>query len=123
MRIGIDMVGVERVGRIATRTASFVSSVCTGEEARRAEALAGGRRDAFLAGRLAAKEAALKALGTGIDDRARLREIEVAGPDEGVQVLHLHGSTAALASSLGLSHFLVSISHDGGVALALVVFQ
>lgn len=123
MRIGIDMVGVQRVGRIAARTPSFVSSVCTPDEARRAGALAAGHREAFLAGRLAAKEAALKALGTGIDDRARLREIEVAGPDGGAQVLRLHGSTAALAASMGLSHFLVSISQDRGVALAVVVFQ
>jgi holo-[acyl-carrier protein] synthase len=123
MRIGIDMVEVERVGRIVARILPFLTAVYANDEVRRAMRLSGVRRAAFLAGRLAAKEATLKALGTGVQALAQLREIEVVDAGRGRPALRLSGSTAAFAASLGLSRVSVSISHGGGSALAVVVFQ
>lgn len=74
-----------------------------------------------LAARLAAKEAVAKALGTGIGDIS-WREIEILGDARGRPTLTLHGAAAALASSMGLTAWDVSLTHTretaGAVAIA-----
>lgn len=69
-----------------------------------------------LAGLFAAKEAFAKALGTGI--AFELREVEIVHDAEGCPAYRLSGRAAELA---GTDRFLLSISHDGGVAGAVCV--
>ena len=69
-----------------------------------------------LAGIWAAKEAVLKALGTGI--AFPLREVEIDHTEAGQPVVRLHGKAAEAA---GESIFLVSITHEGGMAAAVAV--
>ena len=74
-----------------------------------------------LAARFAAKEAVAKALGTGIGDVSWL-EIEIR--TDGARrrpALHLHGNAAALADSLGLTKWDVSLSHTDTLAIAVAV--
>jgi holo-[acyl-carrier protein] synthase len=74
--------------------------------------------------RVAAKEAAFKAL-SGSDD-ARLigwREIEVRTGDHGRPELVLHGRASRRAEELGVSRFWVSLTHDHTTAAAMVVLE
>ena len=84
-------------------------------------AYADGRLSA-LAARWAAKEAAAKALGTGIG-QVGFQDIEVVCDDQGKPDLCLHGEGARLAARLNLNHFAVSLSHAADYALAFVVAQ
>jgi holo-[acyl-carrier protein] synthase len=74
-----------------------------------------------LAGRFAAKEAVIKALGgaPGIEWYG----IEVGKETTGKPVIWLHGETAKLALRLGIRKFHVSISHDGDMAAAYVIAE
>lgn len=74
-----------------------------------------------LAARFAAKEAAMKALGTGRSQGVLWREIEVVrhgGPPQ----LRLHGTAAARFASLGATRALLSLTHAESLALAQVLF-
>lgn len=76
---------------------------------------------ATLAGRFAAKEAIAKALGA--PQGLGWRDCTVARLESGQPVLELSGSVAARAAELGVTATHVSISHDGGVAVAVVVCE
>jgi holo-[acyl-carrier protein] synthase len=75
---------------------------------------------ASLAARFAAKEAASKALGTGIGP-VTWREIEIVRGPERQPLLKLHGAAAAKAEELGLREWSVSLSHTQTQAIAMVV--
>lgn len=74
------------------------------------------------AGCFAAKEAALKALGTGLHGIA-LREVEVVHEASGKPVLLLHGRAQAQAEALGAGHYHLSITHTGETAAAVVILE
>jgi holo-[acyl-carrier protein] synthase len=84
-------------------------------------AYAAGRLSA-LAARWAAKEAAAKALGTGIG-QVGFREIEVICDAQGKPELWLHGNATRQAARLNLRQFALSLSHTADYALAFVVAQ
>jgi holo-[acyl-carrier protein] synthase len=73
-----------------------------------------------LGARMAAKEAALKALGTGMRG-IRCPEVEVLSLASGQPRLHLHGAAKRRAARLGLHRFRLSLCHEGELALATVV--
>jgi holo-[acyl-carrier protein] synthase len=75
------------------------------------------------AGRFAAKEAAMKALGTGWSRGVRWVDIEVVREPSGKPTLKLSGATCAIATSLGVKKIALTITHTGNTALALVVFE
>lgn len=77
-------------------------------------------RASCLAARLAAKEAVAKALGTGIGD-VKWVEIEIEADDRRRPLVVLHGQAAALAESLGLVTWELSLSHTREQAIAFVV--
>jgi holo-[acyl-carrier protein] synthase len=74
-----------------------------------------------LAGRFAAKEAVLKALGTGWRGGIEFRDIEMLPDPLGKPLVTLHRKTAELARTLGIDHILVSISHAGDYAIASAI--
>ena len=76
-----------------------------------------------LAARFAAKEAFMKALGTGLRNGITWHDIEVANDLLGKPELILSGRTADLFGGLGLNTPLLSLSHDGGHAVAMVVLE
>src|SRR5208282_3910812 len=75
------------------------------------------------AGRFAAKEAAMKALGTGWRHGVRWRDIEVAREPSGKPTLRLAGAAREIAARLGVKNISLSITHSGNLALAQVIFE
>lgn len=117
--VGVDVVDVARLARVLTRTPGVAVRVFgDGERAYAGEGDGGVRR---LAARFAAKEAAAKALGA--PKRARWREIEVVVSDDGRPALLVTGRTAEVAAAAGIRSWHVSLTHDGGVAVAVVVAE
>lgn len=113
---GIDVVDIDAFADVArTRGRSFLKRVFTSSEL-----IACGHRMDRLAARFAAKEATVKALGTGLAG-VRLCDIEVRGESSGKPTLVLKGTAAARAHQLGLSSWAVSLSHSANVATAMVI--
>ena len=118
MRVGIDLVEVERIQAACRRWSDrFLNRVYSpGERAACAE------RSPSLASRFAAKEAAAKALGVGIGC-VHWRDIEVVTTDSGQPQLVLHGQAKALAQALGISEVCVSLSDTKAHAIAVVILS
>jgi holo-[acyl-carrier protein] synthase len=76
-----------------------------------------------LAARFAAKEACLKALGTGWSQGLSLKQVEVIRLEGGRPELKLHRAAAARAKELGVTRMLVSLTHQPGAAAAVVVLE
>lgn len=120
--LGIDLVETQRLRQVLARH---------GERARRrlfsARELAdcAERADAgeCLAASFAAKEAALKALGTGKLPGIRWTDLELLRAGSGRPQLELGGEARAQAERLGAARVWVSISHDAGLACAVVVLE
>lgn len=113
---GVDRVELEEFGRIvALGGEDFLASVYTLEERAHCE----GRLEK-LATRFAAKEAASKALGTGL--RAiGLAEVEVVTAANGQPRLRLHGRAKDRAEAIGITSISVSLTHTSAAAEAFVV--
>lgn len=76
-----------------------------------------------LAARFAAKEAVMKALGTGWSRGVRWRDIEIVRAPGGPPSIRLHGASAEIARGRGIGRLHVSLTHDAGIALAFVVAE
>lgn len=115
--IGIDAVEIERFRRVLARTPGVARRLFTEAE----QAYAAGFADAAprLAGRFAAKEATMKALGVGLGGFG-FREVEVVREPSGAPSLRVSGAAAALATALGVTSFRVSITHTDVSAHAVV---
>lgn len=116
--IGTDVVALKRLERSLTRD-GFAEAVFSDEERRYCAAQA--RPSQHFAARFAAKEAFLKALGAGVFGGVPLPEIEVVHGAGGVPCLRLGPAAERALRRLGASRSLVSLSHDGPVAVAFVV--
>jgi holo-[acyl-carrier protein] synthase len=112
--VGIDVVQVDRLARALTRTPRLGERLFT--EGERAQS-----RTESLAARFAAKEAVAKALGA--PGGLRWRDAEVVSDPSGRPRLLLHGAVAEEAASQGITTWHLSMSHDGGVATAVVVAE
>lgn len=77
----------------------------------------------FLAKRFAAKEAASKALGTGIAKGVTFHDFIVSNDINGKPVLSLHNQALAYATSAGVTHIHLSISDERHYAVATVIFE
>jgi holo-[acyl-carrier protein] synthase len=120
--IGIDVVEIARIRRLMERWRDrFLRRVFTDEEL----AYALGRHDPaqHLAARFAAKEATLKALGTGLSMGVRWREMEVRRARGAAPGLVLSGRTAQLGEARGIRRLHVSLAHDAGLAVAQVLAE
>jgi holo-[acyl-carrier protein] synthase len=118
--IGVDLAQIPRLRRVLERwDERFLRRVFTEQEI----AYCRARRDPVphLAARFAAKEAVLKALGTGLRMGVNWREIEVRRAHGQAPMVVLSGRCRALAEARGADRVLVSLTHDGDYALAQVV--
>ena len=119
LRTGVDLIEIHRVQKAIDRHgARFLNRVFT-----EAEVVQSCGRIESLAGKFAAKEAAAKALGTGVwRNGIDWRDFEVCkDPESGAPALQLHDAAAARAVRLHLDTWSVSISHDRTHAVAFVV--
>jgi holo-[acyl-carrier protein] synthase len=116
IEVGVDVIEIERIARVlAKHPRRFLARVFTQREAERY-----GKRPAELAARFAAKEATMKALGTGIRG-IRWRDIETLPNRRGKPILVLHDTAARRAELLGLRYWTVSLTHSRTDATAIVI--
>lgn len=120
--IGIDTIELERVARVYGEYGQkFLDRILTDAEreyvARWADPVP------RIAGRFAAKEACMKALGTGWGAGVRWRDIEVRRGPAGAPVAHLSGRAAERLAELGASHVHCTISHSNDHAMAMIIIE
>jgi holo-[acyl-carrier protein] synthase len=119
---GIDLVEIERIQSSLERYGSrFLNRVFT--EAEQAYCLRKRYAAESLAARFAAKEAAAKALGTGISRGVSWLEIEVSRPLGSRPSLSFHGRAAEIAKGLGVHNATLSLTHTDSLAMASVVLE
>jgi holo-[acyl-carrier protein] synthase len=121
--LGVDLVEIERVRRLmGSRGDRAMARLFTDGE----RAYAGYRVDParHFAARIAAKEAAFKALaGNDLARGIGWRELEVFARPDGGPLLQLHGRAERRAAELGVTRVLVTISHTNTTAAAVVVLE
>ncbi|MBA2439046.1 MAG: holo-ACP synthase [Thermoleophilaceae bacterium] len=119
LRVGVDVVGVARLERVVGGDERRQASLFTPGEL----AYCHGKRRCYehMAARFAAKEAVLKAFGTGISQRMRWTDVEVVNESSGRPRIELDGAVATFAREHGLEDLDVSLTHGEGLALAHAV--
>lgn len=121
--LGLDLVSVPRMERSLDRFGHrLLSRVLTGSE-RAALPAAPGPRAAYVAARFAAKEAAVKALGTGFAAGLGPLDVEVFSLPSGRPELRLYGEAARRAGELGAASVHVSLTHEREMAAAVVILE
>lgn len=120
--LGLDIIEIERIRSALDRWGDrIVHKVFTGPEIERWQAVGSG--PSRLAGRFAAKEAAMKALGVGWGPSAGWRDFEIINDNSGRPLLSMTGSAADTAGRLGVQRTHLSISHSERSACAVVVLE
>jgi holo-[acyl-carrier protein] synthase len=117
--IGIDVVLVERFTHALARTPLLADRLFT--EAERFTPSGNPRSAESLAARFAAKEAVAKALGAPAG--MRWHDCEIVADPDGRPWLTVSGTVAAVAAERGVERWHLSLSHDGGIASAMVVAE
>ena len=117
---GIDIIAIERVQKSIEKTGrSFLERVYTAEEVRYCESRKVNAMQSF-AGRFAAKEAVAKALGTGIGTKGvSFSDMEILSDEYGMPCVTLTGNAKKVFDEKKGRSVSVSISHDGGFAIAV----
>ena len=119
---GIDIAEVPRIALSIARFGDrFLRRVYTEGEIRYCESKA--NRVERYAARFAAKEAAMKALGTGWNHGVRWRDVEVTRLAGGRPTMTFHGKAAEFALRLGAVHVALSLSHTSEQAIAQVILE
>lgn len=111
--VGIDVVDIDRFTAQVKRVPALADRLFTVEEQ--------GLPPASMAARFAAKEAVAKSLGAPVG--LVWTDVTVRTLDGGRPVLEVRGTVAARAAELGVSSFHISLSHDAGIASAVVVAE
>ena len=117
--IGLDIVEVARLERLVAENPGLEPELFTAGELEYCAHRR--RRSEHLAARFAAKEAVLKAFGTGLRQRLRWSDIEVVSEASGRPRIELHGEVALWARRRSITEVLISMSHSGGYAVAQAV--
>jgi len=119
---GIDIAEVPRIAESIKRFGErFLHRVFTEGEIRYCDSKA--NRVERYAARFAAKEAAMKALGTGWSHGVRWRDIEVARQPGGRPTIKFHGKAAECAARLSTKNIALSLSHTAEQAIAQVILE
>ena len=117
---GIDVVRVARIKKqLESSTKKWAEQVCSPAE--RAQADASPVHSRYYAGRFAGKEAIAKALGTGFAGDITWRGIEILRHESGAPYVRLSDEALALAQSLGITEWSISISHCGETTTASAI--
>jgi holo-[acyl-carrier protein] synthase len=117
--VGIDVVLVKRFSTALSRTPLLVDRLFT--ESERLTASGNPRAPESLAARFAAKEAVAKALGAPAG--MRWHDCEVVTDPDGRPWLTVSGTVASVAQERGIGRWHLSLSHDGGIASAMVIAE
>ena len=119
---GVDLAEVDRIRAAITRYGRrFIERIYTPGEIAYVERKA--NRFERYAGRFAAKEAGMKAIGTGWKRGVRWQDFEVANLPSGRPTLKLHGEAARIATQLGVKLISLSITHTSELGMAHVILE
>jgi holo-[acyl-carrier protein] synthase len=119
---GIDIAEVPRIRQAIERFGErFLQRIFTASEVRYCDSKA--NRVEHYAARFAAKEAAMKALGTGWNHGVRWRDCEVTRLPGGRPTISFHGKAAEFAAKLGVRNAALSLSHTAEQAIAQVILE
>lgn len=119
---GIDLTEIPRIQQSLDRFGQrFLDRIYTAAE--QAYCMRKRKAAESLAARFAAKEAAAKALGTGISRGVNWLEIEVVRAPGGRPTLRFHGRAAELAAAMGVAHAALSLTHTDTLAQASVILE
>jgi len=119
--IGVDIVQIERVRKLVTSYPDFIAQIFTANEIEVCQAKADSASS--FAARFAAKEAMMKALGTGWNEKVNWLDIEVINEAQGKPRLKISGTTLKLMNEMGVLQIHLSLSHERDYALAFVVLE
>ena len=120
--LGLDVSRLDRVENFLERYGDrFLRRILTPAETERCLSYKAVAEQ--VAGCIAAKEAASKALGTGWRRGVHWKCFEVAHEPSGKPILRIHGRAAELASEMGVKGVHLTITHDAGIAAAVVIFE
>lgn len=123
MRIGTDIVEIERIRRVLESYPNqFPNIVFTEAEIAAAPANEQSRQ-AYFAGRWAAKEAVAKALGCGFGAKCAWKELEIRNLETGEPVVELSGSALQTFNELNGLKLSISISHERHYATAVALLE
>jgi holo-[acyl-carrier protein] synthase len=119
--MGLDLVDLGRIREILERHPDrFVDRFCRSGEVKTNH---GEARVQHIGGLFAAKEAVMKALGTGWDAGVSFRQVEITRNPNGAPGVVLHGRAAEIAADLGVVHIHLSITHERQLAVAVAIFE
>jgi holo-[acyl-carrier protein] synthase len=117
---GIDLVEIRQIERrLSTAHGEWAEGAFT--EAEQAQADPEPYRAQYFAGRYAAKEAVAKALGTGFSDDVTWHDVEILRSETGAPTVSLSGGALEVASAMGITDWLLSISHGDSFAIASAI--
>ncbi len=119
--IGCDIISVERIQRAMQRNERFAEKLFTSNEIAYCQSKASPWQS--FAVRFAAKEAVMKALGTGWDGKVNWLDIEVYSDAKGNPFIALSGGAKQLADQKGVNNIQLSLSHEKEQALAFVILE
>ena len=119
--IGLDLVKIERIDKAVKNHPGFTERVFTDRE--RAYCSRQKFPAQHYAGRFAAKEAVLKAIGTGWSAGVKWTDMEVLHGEGGGPIVNLSGRVKDLMDLRGVKQVLLSYSHDGDYAVAQVILS
>ena len=121
--LGVDVVDISRMERIIKRSPAFTARVFS--EAERSYCNNNALASAHYAARFAAKEAVVKALGTGFSDGIVVRDVEIVHTAHGRPVVALHGRAKEIADERHICEIPVSLSftHSHAVACAVCITE
>lgn len=116
---GVDLIEVTRIEELLNRDSDFLDGWFTVREIQEL----GNRenRPDVVAGRVAAKEATVKAFGCGFSGDVSWQDVEILSETTGVPLVLLSGEAKRVADSLGVVGILLSISHTRSAAIASVI--
>ena len=119
---GVDLAEVDRIRAAIERYGErFINRIFTSREIAYVERKA--NRYERYAGRFAAKEAGMKAIGTGWKQGVRWQDFEVANLPSGRPTLRLYGQAAEIAGQLGVKSVSLSITHTAALGMAHVILE
>ena len=119
--LGMDLVELSRIeSSISKYGTRFLERVLSENEM---ENLPEKQKLTFTGGRFAAKEACVKALGTGFTNGISFQDITVINNQAGAPVLTLEGKAREVADALGILHIHITITHTDKTAAAVVILE
>ncbi|MCP3697823.1 MAG: holo-ACP synthase [Aliivibrio sp.] len=120
--LGTDIAEIERVEKALSRSGdAFAERILSQSEFEKYQGLK--QKGRFLAKRFAAKEAASKALGTGIAHGVTFHDFSVSNDENGKPILKLMGKALELSQKMNVSHIHLTISDERHYAVATVIFE